>query len=77
MWYSFYLVLKTLLLFQYLTIWATQVIYNHNPQFVTFKKLHMNLKLYLNFAKRAFKPVREKSCRRVEGKKLLPVFNEN
>jgi hypothetical protein len=37
----------------------------------------MNLKLYLNFAKRAFKPVREKSCRRVEGKKLLPVFNEN
>jgi hypothetical protein len=35
-------------------------IWNHNSQFVTLKKLHMNLKLNLNFAKKSFFPFVEK-----------------
>jgi hypothetical protein len=42
-------------------------IWNHNPQFVTLKKLHRRFKKSLKAVKAFF----------TKGKKLLPVFNEN
>jgi hypothetical protein len=47
------------------------LIWNHNPQFVALKKHHIILQLNLNFAKRAFKPVRAFFYK---GKKALTGF---